>query len=214
MGLDPAHRRRSTRATARPTASPATTPAFATPPTFANWAPEVYAIGLRNVWKFSFDRENGTLWAGDVGQNLWEEIDIIVNGGNYGWSAREGFHGFPKRQTPPVTPRDLIDADRRIPPHPRPGRNRTDHGLSVTGGYVYRGQAFPGLQGVYVYADYETGRIWGLRVDDQGKLLDNRQILDLQKNPALKIASFGEDAQGEVYILAFDGKIYRLVGQQ
>ena len=81
----------------------------------------------------------------------------------------------------------------------------------MTGGYVYRGQAFPALQGVYVYADYETGRIWGLRVDDQGKLQANAEIVDLRKNPALKIASFGEDRKGELYILAFDGKIYRVI---
>lgn len=189
-------------------------PRLRDPAQFRAWAPEVYAIGLRNVWKFSFDRETGTLWAGDVGQNLWEEIDIITNGGNYGWSVREGFHNFPKRQRRPVKASSLIEPIVEYPHKPDQEGNRADTGLSVTGGFVYRGKAFPALQGVYVYADYETGRVWGLRVDDQGKLLVNDEILDLQKNPALKIASFGEDAQGEMYILAFDGKIYRLVAQQ
>ncbi len=190
---------------------PADNPRLRDPAKFGRWAPEVYAIGLRNVWKFSFDREKGTLWAGDVGQNLWEEIDIIVNGGNYGWSAREGFHNFPKRQRRPVRPSDLIEPIVEYPHKPGQQGNRTDTGLSVTGGFVYRGNQIPALQGVYVYADYETGRIWGLRLDDQGKLLASGEIVDLQKYPPLKIASFGEDREGELYILAFDGRIYRMV---
>jgi glucose/arabinose dehydrogenase len=175
---------------------------------FSNWAPEVYCIGLRNVWKFSFDREKGTLWAGDVGQNLWEEVDIITNGGNYGWSVREGFHNFGRRQKRPVRRSELIDP---IVEYPHvPTRARPDDGKSITGGYVYRGPSLPELQGVYVYGDFETGRIWGLRVDESNKLVENRQIVDLRSNPRLNIASFGEDAQGELYILAFDGRIHRL----
>ena len=168
---------------------------------FAHWAPEVYCIGLRNVWKFSFDRKTGELWAGDVGQNLWEMVHRIENGGNYGWSIKEGFHPFqPQRR------------QRRTPP-PRSGRRSSnilmlplatvpDSGLSITGGYVYRGKKIPALVGVYVYGDFESGRIWGLRYEN-GKLLANGELIDIRQNPGLNIASFGEDPQGELYILAF-----------
>ena len=129
---------------------------------FSHWAPEVYCIGLRNVWKFSFDRETGEFWAGDVGQNLWEMVHRIENGGNYGWSIREGFHAVPAPAPAAARPGgEDPAADRRVPPRPDP--RPQGHGLSITGGYVYRGKALPDLVGVYVYGDYETGRIWGLR---------------------------------------------------
>jgi glucose/arabinose dehydrogenase len=181
---------------------------------YAHWAPEVYCIGLRNVWKFSFDRATGELWAGDVGQNLWEMVHRIENGGNYGWSIREGFHPFqPQRRQRP-------DRAAKIQPpiveYPHaPTRDRKDHGLSITGGYVYRGKALPELVGVYVYGDYDSGRIWGLRYDSkQRKLLADGELIDLAKNPRLYIASFAEDPQGELLILAFDGRIHRLVPQK
>jgi glucose/arabinose dehydrogenase len=175
---------------------------------YAHWAPEVYCIGLRNVWKFSFDRQTGELWAGDVGQNLWEMVHRIENGGNYGWSIREGFHPFqPQRRQRPDR------ASRIRPPiveYPHaPTADRKDHGLSITGGYVYRGKALPALVGIYVYGDYETGRIWGLRARD-GKLITNGELIDSTGHP-LHIASFGEDPQGELFILAFDGQIHKLV---
>jgi len=175
---------------------------------FSHWAPEVYCIGLRNVWKFSFDRQTGELWAGDVGQNLWEMVHRIENGGNYGWSIREGFHPFQPYR------RQRADAASKIQqpiveyPH-APTRDRHDSGLSITGGYVYRGKKIPALSGVYVYADYDSGRIWGLRYE-KGKLLANGELIDLKHNPKLNVASFGEDAQGELYILAFDGRIHEL----
>jgi quinoprotein glucose dehydrogenase len=179
---------------------------------FRHWAPEVYCIGLRNVWKFSFDREDGTLWAGDVGQNLWEMVHIIKNGGNYGWSLKEGLHPFRARQkadtasklTPPIAEY----------PH-SPNERRKDDGKSITGGYVYRGKAIPELVGVYVYGDFDTGRIWGLREKD-GKAVANKEIVDLNSNPRLHISAFGEDAAGELYILAFadnpaESRIHRFV---
>jgi glucose/arabinose dehydrogenase len=176
---------------------------------FGRWAPEVYCIGLRNVWKFSFDRKTGDLWAGDVGQNLWEMVHRIENGGNYGWSIREGLHPFqPQRRqrrdsastiTPPIVEY----------PH-APTRSRPDSGLSITGGYVYRGKKVPSLEGVYVYGDFDSGRIWGLRYEN-GKLLASGELIDMRKTQKLNIASFGEDAQGELYILAFDGRIHELV---
>ena len=177
---------------------------------YANWAPEVYCIGLRNVWKFTFDRKTGDLWAGDVGQNLWEIVHLIKNGGNYGWSVREGFHAF--------KPRNKVDKAAKISPpiaeYPhspgQPPTRRRDDGKSITGGYVYRGKALPELEGVYVYGDFDTGRIWGLR-EKGGKAAVNGELVDLRKSGKLNIAAFGEDAAGELYILAFDGRIHRLV---
>jgi glucose/arabinose dehydrogenase len=177
--------------------------------THAHWAPEVYCIGLRNVWKFSFDRKTGELWAGDVGQNLWEMVHRIKSGGNYGWSIREGFHPFQPQR------RQRADRASRIQPpiveYPHaPSARRSDSGLSITGGYVYRGQALPELEGVYVYGDFETGRIWGLRYQD-GKVLAGGELIDVAQQPKLNIASFAEDREGELYILAFDGRIHKLV---
>lgn len=188
-------------------------PRLRDPERFARWAPEVYCIGLRNVWKFSFDRETGDLWAGDVGQNKWEEVVRIVNGGNYGWNVYEAFHRFRGGDTrvegsgPALKP--IVEY-----PHPEVPRNerrgREDVGKSVTGGYVYRGDRLPELVGFYVYADYETGRIWGVRANEQGEALQNGELVDLNRNPRINVASFGEDPAGELYILGFDGKIYRL----
>ncbi len=175
---------------------------------YSRWAPEVYAIGLRNVWKFTFDRKTGTLWAGDVGQNLYEMVHIINNGGNYGWSIKEAFHPFEpqRRQKPepaaPITP-PLVEY-----PHAKTPE-RQDDGKSITGGYVYRGKALPELDGVYVYGDFDTGRIWGLR-EVQGKAVESGEIVEVTPKTKLAIAAFGEDPEGELYILAFDGRIHRL----
>jgi glucose/arabinose dehydrogenase len=185
---------------------PKDNPRLRDPERFKNWAPEVYCIGLRNVWKFSFDRENGTLWAGDVGQNLWEMVHIIENGGNYGWSIKEATHPFNTRQkadpASPITP-PIVEYPHSV-------------GQSITGGYVYRGQAMPKLVGVYLYADYQTGRIWGLRAKGR-ELLENTEIYTPPADRPLFITAFGEDPAGELYILTFDtkdgggGKIYRIV---
>jgi glucose/arabinose dehydrogenase len=176
---------------------------------FARWAPEVYCIGLRNVWKFSFDRQTGDLWAGDVGQNLWEMVHRIENGGNYGWSIKEAFHPFqPQRRQRPDSASKIAPPIVEYPHSPT--KDRPDSGLSITGGYVYRGKKLPALAGVYVYGDYDSGRIWGLRYEN-GKLLESSELIDMGKNPKLNIASFGEDSQGELYILAFDGRIHELV---
>jgi glucose/arabinose dehydrogenase len=174
---------------------------------FAEWAPEVYCIGLRNVWKFTFDREGGTLWAGDVGQNLWEYVHIIKNGGNYGWSVKEGFRDFPRKQKRRVKMADISPPIVEYPHGPNQAGGRKDVGQSITGGYVYRGKELPSLRGVYVYGDYQSGRIWGLREKD-GKATVSGEIVDISKSRPLNIAAFGEDQNGEMYILAFDGKIY------
>ncbi|HZZ79505.1 MAG TPA: PQQ-dependent sugar dehydrogenase [Gemmataceae bacterium] len=149
--------------------------------------PETWAYGLRNVWRMAFDRKTGKLWASDVGQNLYEEIDIIVKGGNYGWSIREGLHPF---STDGVGPRkDLIDPIWEY---------HHDLGKSNTGGVVYRGKNLPMLDGYYLYGDYITTKIWGLKYDENKKrVVANHPIA----NPNVSILSFGEDEQGEVYML-------------
>ncbi len=153
--------------------------------------PEIYAYGLRNVWRFSFDPKTGRLWAGDVGQNKYEEIDIIRKGGNYGWDIREGFHPFEGDEEPKT---ELID------PIHEYGR---DDGVSVTGGYVYRGEEVPSLRGKYVFGDYGSGRLWAIEFDGTEKT----GLVDLGK--VSSPASFGTDRDGELYICSFDGHIYR-----
>ena len=174
---------------------------------YAHWAPEVYAIGLRNVWKFTFDRKLQNLWAGEVGQNKWEMVYIITNGGNYGWSLKEGTHPFmPERR------RKADTASKFTPPiveYPHDQRDRKDDGKSITGGYVYRGKALPELDGAYIYGDFDTGRIWSVR--QVGERVENPELIDLKTQPKLNIAAFGEDAEGELYILAFPGQIHQLV---
>lgn len=150
---------------------------------------EIWAYGLRNVWRMSFDRETGDLWAGDVGQNRWEEIDLIIRGGNYGWNLREGKHPF--RSGRPLTP--MSD--------PVLEYNRAE-GESVTGGYVYRGSAIPELEGAYVYADYANGRIRALRYEN-GSVTAHRQIVT-DRRPRF-VSSFGEDANAEILVCVFDG---------
>jgi glucose/arabinose dehydrogenase len=173
--------------------------------------PEIWAYGVRNPWRVSFDRETGELWAGDVGQDRFEEVDVIKKGGNYGWSAREGFHEL--NRTPhqvqgsaPIDPiieyahNDFLAKDSKFPNH--------GIGISITGGYVYRGKKIPALRGVYIYGDYQMGTIWGLRYEN-GKLGANGELV---KGIASRtIPSFAEDEDGEVYVLSFDGQIYQLV---
>ncbi|MFM1800757.1 MAG: hypothetical protein RJA81_109 [Planctomycetota bacterium] len=180
---------------------PSDNPVVRDPIQFKGWLPEVYCIGLRNVWKFTFDRETGRCWAGDVGQNLWEEVDIIVNGGNYGWSVREGKHAFPKRQK-------TTSKIKRIDPI---AEYNHSEGKSITGGFVYRGNKHPELTGLYLYGDFESGRVWAVREKGQSGEADAvEEVVDLKTNPRLQIAAFGEDADGELYILAFNGQIYSI----
>jgi glucose/arabinose dehydrogenase len=152
--------------------------------------PEIWAYGLRNVWRMSFDRKTGELWGGDVGQNKHEEIDLIVKGGNYGWRPREGFH--------PFAPMDGEPADPFIDPVVEYGRRE---GISVTGGYVYRGPT-EALRGVYLYGDYGSGRMWGLRRNADGSLEGPKE---LYRRPRSLIASFGEAHDGTLYICTFEG---------
>jgi glucose/arabinose dehydrogenase len=161
-----------------------------------NGRPEIWAYGLRNPWRFSFDRETGELWAGDVGQNRWEEIDVIERGGNYGWNAMEGSHCF--------RPPENCHSDGMIPPvweYPL-----EDDACSVIGGYVYRGATIPWLTGVYVYGDFCTGQVFGLRYAD-GEAVEHKLLADT----GLRIASFGQDNDGELYVLSQGKGIFRLV---
>jgi quinoprotein glucose dehydrogenase len=171
---------------------------------------EIYALGLRNPWRFSWDAKNGDLWCGDVGQNLWEEVDLIVKGGNYGWCVREGAHHF--KPGPPGA--QFIEPVIEYPHQAwqQPQAMFPDHGLgvSVTGGYVYRGKQFPALDGIYIYGDYGSGTIWGLRYDrDAKKVTDHGELLKQHEN----ICSFAEDNGHEVYALMQSGKIFKLVAE-
>ena len=153
--------------------------------------PETWAYGTRNIWRMSFDRETGELWAGDVGQNKYEEIDVIRRGGNYGWRIREGLHEFSKE-----TPTEGVELIDPVVEYPR------GDGISVTGGFVYRGSARPEARGVYLYADYRSGRIWGIRADD-GVLTEGPVEVARLRNSL--ISSFGEDADGELWLCTFEG---------
>jgi glucose/arabinose dehydrogenase len=157
--------------------------------------PEIYAYGLRNPWRFSIDPVSGRLYAGDVGQDAREEIDVVQKGGNYGWRIMEGSICTPgvKSKCDPtgLTP-PIVDYDHSV-------------GYSVTGGYVYRGTAVPGLCGTYLYGDYGSGKLWGLRYD--GTKVTRKRLL---QNTGLRIASFGEDDAGELYVVDYRGLIFRV----
>lgn len=150
---------------------------------------EIWAYGLRNVWRFSFDRKTGDLWAGDVGQNKWEEIDLIKKGGNYGWNRLEGNHLYKSIDVSGPFEKPIIEHGREL-------------ARSITGGYVYRGQRHPELRGAYVYGDFMSGLIWALRYDGH-QVTEHKYLANV---PA--ISSFGEDRDGELYVISFDGRIY------
>lgn len=158
--------------------------------------PEIWAYGLRNPWRFSFDTRTGTLYLADVGQDRIEEIDIVTAGANFGWSVMEG--GWCNAKSVELCERKDLTAPIVTYGH--------DEGVAVTGGYVYRGNAVPDLCGTYLYADYGSGRIWGLRYRD-GRVMAEKRLLDT----ALNISSFGQDQDGEIYALGLGGKIMRIV---
>ena len=148
---------------------------------------EIWAWGFRNVWRMGFDRKTGDLWAADVGQNLYEEINIVTKGGNYGWNRREAFHPFGARGV--GANKDMIDPVWEY---------HHDVGKSITGGTVYRGKAVPELDGHYIYGDYVSGRVWALKYDAAaGRVVANRPVTW----SGLPIHSFGEDETGEQYLL-------------
>jgi glucose/arabinose dehydrogenase len=157
---------------------------------------EVYAFGLRNPWRINVDTVSGQLWAGDVGQNLWEEVDRIVAGANYGWHVMEGNHCY--------QPADGCDRSGLLPPR---AEYSHDFGCSVTGGFVYRGASMPELDGWYVYGDYCSGRVWAVDIAS-----NNGAAIPLADTHA-SITSFAQDGAGEVYLVTFNNKILKLARQ-
>ncbi len=158
------------------------------------YLPEIYSYGMRNPWRFSFDRLTGELWCADVGQNAIEEIDLIVKGGNYGWRLFEGTRKYGgsrfKAPSPPIPP--IFEYDHTV-------------GRSIIGGYVYRGAKVQNLRGAYVYGDYVAGTIWALVYDRKlNKVVSNTKIGAIPS-----IGSFGEDRDGELYAVSLRGQIYR-----
>jgi glucose/arabinose dehydrogenase len=156
---------------------------------------EVWAYGLRNPWRISFDRATGDLWIGDVGQNQWEEIDYLPagsqGGANFGWSIMEGNHGYDGEAQPGL-----------LLPVAEYGHNIG--GCSVTGGYVYRGATMPEWNGVYFYGDYCSGKVSGLILSDgqwQSQVLFEAGVT---------ITTFGQDESGEIYLASDNGNVYHL----
>jgi glucose/arabinose dehydrogenase len=163
--------------------------------------PEVWAYGLRNPWRFSFDRETGDLWIADVGQNAYEEVNLqpagSPGGENYGWDLMEGAHCFEDDECD-VT----IEEQGLVLPV---AEYSHDFGNSVTGGYVYRGEEAPSLRGVYLYVDFGTGLLWGLGRDAAGDWTASDPI-----ETGRNISSFGEDETGELYATDLNGGLYRI----
>jgi glucose/arabinose dehydrogenase len=184
--------------------------------------PEIFAVGVRNIWGMSFDPVTKLFYAADVGQNLWEEINIIEKGGNYGWSIRESFHRFdmtnPKVTTktgPGRTP-DLQNkkdaSDRKDLLDPIWEYHHDTDGKSITGGAVYRGKRLPELAGHFVYADYVSGKIWGLKYDEKTKkVVANRPIAKPMvdgKEFNVPCMGIGTDEAGELYLGDSFGQIW------
>lgn len=159
------------------------------------WAEEVYAYGMRNPWRFSFDLATNKLWVADVGQNMWEEINIVEKGGNYGWKIMESFHCYS-----PSTGCDTTGLKLPIWEY----AHNSAGGYSITGGFVYRGNKNPKLYGKYIYADYVSKRIWSLKYTP-GQPVQNEVLIN---TTGFSIVSFGEDNFKNLYILDYTGKIW------
>jgi len=162
--------------------------------------PEIYAWGFRNPWRWSFDRANGDLWLGDVGQGVWEEVDFVERGGNYGWRCREGAHDYNTAGTLGCSTSSLIEPVTEY-----------DHtlGVSITGGYVYRGPQTTSLSGRYLFADFGSGRIWAWIPETASQLRQPTQVLD----STISVSSFGEGNDGELYVVNYGGTLHRIVFQ-
>jgi glucose/arabinose dehydrogenase len=163
------------------------------------FAPEVWATGLRNPWRFSFDRATGDLYIGDVGQDNWEEVDFQPAGSpgglNYGWNIMEGTHRYSNAAAPDNLVAPFFDYSH-------------SNGCSVTGGYVYRGQTLPDLQGVYFFGDYCFGTIWASYRDSS-----NAWHTNVFTDAHVAISSFGQDDDGELYVVNHGGSILKLVAK-
>jgi putative heme-binding domain-containing protein len=178
----------------RPYAIPSDNPFIGRP----DFRPEIWAYGFREPWRFSFDPATGDLWVGDVGQDRYEEVDIVRRGENYGWNVYEGFAPFSNRYrkegatyTAPVF-----------------AYNRK-YGPSVTGGHVYRANSKSTFYGTYIFGDYETRRVWGLT--QENRILKKVRLIGMSPQ---KIVSFGLDEKGEIYLVGYEGTIYKMDFEQ
>ena len=171
---------------------------FRAPPSnpFGN---EIWAFGLRNPWRFSFDRITGDLWIGDVGQNAWEEVDLqlatSIGGENYGWRRMEGRHCF----NPPTNCQDPSFV------LPILEYSHANNACSIIGGYRYRGARYPRMSGIYFYGDYCTGTLFGATLQSDGAWTSQTLL-----STRLAISSFGEDQNGELYVADLNGAVYRI----
>ena len=156
--------------------------------------PEIWAMGFREPWRFSFDAVTGDLWVGDVGQDLFEEVGIVRRGENHGWNVYEGFAAFSNRRRSPET--EYV--------FPVFAYSRK-YGPSVTGGFVYRAEPQSSFNGVYIFGDYEKRYIWGLTQENRTL----KKIRQIGMAPQ-RIVSFGMDARGELYVVGYEGTIYRI----
>lgn len=176
--------------------------------------PEIHAIGLRNPWRCSFDRVTGDFWIGDVGQNHWEEINVVKEGKsgglNFGWRLREGDIKTPFKSIGGDKP-----AAHHEPIYVYKHGSGPSEGLSVTGGYVYRGENIPALKGRYLFADYQNPRIWSFVTegDKASGFTDHTSELQPEGGRINLISSFGEDAEGELYLVDHSGAVYRILGK-
>jgi glucose/arabinose dehydrogenase len=166
------------------------------------WRPEIWALGLRNPWRFSFDRASGDLWIGDVGQNKWEEVDHLkrgLGGIYFGWNRYEGRHDF-------ATDTPLAGGKLRMPV----AEYSHSDGCSITGGYVYRGPSISGLSGRYVYADYCSGKLWTLATSGGAP----RDVSSVVSDAGVRsITSFGQDGSGILYVCSAEGTLYRFASR-
>ena len=190
-------------------AIPSDNPFVSTP--FAS--PEIYAYGLRNPWGAGIDPKTGLFWLADVGQNLYEEVNLITKGGNYGWEYREGFHKFNDRDR-------LMDAlsmgKKKDPPKnevlldPIWEYGRLE-GFSITGGFVYYGSKIPALNGYYIVGDWKSGNTWGIKYDSsQGKVVDEVKLVRPKPEEKFQPTGFYPDLSGEIVVLNWDGRLFRI----
>ena len=174
---------------------------------------EIWAYGLRNVWRFSFDNNNGDIYMGDVGQYLWEEINYLEfgeNGGNFGWNIMEGNHCYPEPGCDKegfINPIFEYPSDANYPFSLMGIKQENVSGCSVTGGYIYRGDQIKSLYGLYIFSDFCTGKIWAL---DPLKNIVQEITEPLLGSEQHMISSFSQDINNEIYIVEFSGKIYKI----
>jgi glucose/arabinose dehydrogenase len=177
--------------------------------------PEIIAMGLRNPWRCSFDRKTGDFWIADVGQNAWEEINVVslkeIPEKNFGWRLREGDIETPMKKVGGDVPKNHVE-----PVYVYKHGKESNEGLSVTGGYVYRGSNLPNFEGRYIFADYQNPRIWSfvLKNGKADDFKDHTSELQPESGRINLIPAFAEDASGELYLVDHSGAVYRIVKEK